>query len=104
MHALDDARTPRELARALLYPYVERGDTVVWLAHGGLAAGSLAYSVAIGAWMGNRDHPRKLTCWRIGVSRFASQPCDAVFSLQEIYDEIAAEIASGGVTQLSLFG
>ena len=106
-HAWDQDITARRCAKAFLHGEVVRGDPLEWIVRGGGGSVNHWYWVQLGGYMyrgGNTEEkPVKLDCREVGVSEVLSQPCQVVFKLQELYNEIRDEAMPGGATQLTLF-
>lgn len=88
--------TPREAAKDMLRGYVRgaadgENYTEEWIRTGSLGAACTAYWAQVEI----SGHVR-VTC-------LAGQPCNARFSLHEIWTELEAEVGEYGAQQLTLF-
>ena len=99
--------TPKDAAKDFIRPYVRRGDSLDSLRKSQMGRYSPHYHAAIGGVIfprgGDADaKPRVLRGDRVGITRVAGTPTEAVFSLTELYDEVVAE-EQDGVRQPRLF-
>ena len=85
------ARAARQLAKRLIYRYVERGDSLSDLkkSHMGMA-GPPGYSVSIGGWMDGKAWATDF----IVVSKVDGYKVNRAFKLRDIFREVEGEIKS----------
>lgn len=87
----EQERAARQLAKRLIYLYVERGDSFFDLkaSHMGMA-GPPGYSAQIGGWMDGKAWTTDF----IIVSKVDGYEVNRVFRLRDIYREVEGEIMS----------
>jgi len=83
--------TPRDAAKALIRPYVLRGDPLDDLKRGHLGSVGADFDAQIGGSIAVDGERKKIRRDRIGVSRVGGEPVSAIFSLAALYKEIQAE-------------
>jgi hypothetical protein len=87
----DAPATPREAAKALVRPYVARGDPIGWYAGHALGYRCAAYAAGIGVDMAAGGERRDLPGDQITVTALGGRPCHAAFPLAEIWEELELE-------------
>jgi len=100
-----EIKTPRELAKHLIAPYVLRGDTPESILDGMGGMSSTEYSVNLGNYLVLTHGSNNMKNWRsiklkreeIGVSKFEGRECCYIFKFWELHREIRE-----GVKQLAL--
>ena len=90
--------TPREAAIDLIRDYVERGVNPRWIRQGGMGSYSDRYHAQIGGYVYSGGIATRYGTDKILVTQVHGTVVNAVFSFEDIYDEIAS-----GMTQQSLF-
>ncbi len=83
--------TPRDAAKALIRPYVLRGDPLDDLKRGMMGQAGTDFHAQIGGSIAMDGARKKVRADQIGVSRVGAEPVSAVFSLAALYKEIRAE-------------
>lgn len=95
--------TARDIAKWLIRPYVERGDSLQSLVDGGMGRYSQGNAAQIGGLLLTAGAPvKKVSTRQIGVSRVDGVECCAVFDLETLYQEIQAEMAGTYQTRLEV--
>lgn len=87
--------TPREAAKALVRPYVARGDPIGWYQGHALGYRCPAYAAAIGPAATPDSERQGGAPDHIAVTALDGQPCHAVFPLVEIWEEVETELRPG---------
>ena len=82
--------TPRDLAKELLRPYVERGDSLDFIIDGHMGRSTADSSVQIGPTIWTDGKRRDYPPTQIVVTEFAGQACLHVFSVAELVAELKA--------------
>jgi len=86
--------TPRDAAKALIRPYVLRGDPLEDLQRGLMGQDGTDFHAQIGGTMAVDGVLRKIRADQVGVSRIGAAPTHAIFPLAALYAEIQAEAAA----------
>lgn len=87
--------TAKRCAQALIWHDVWRHSPVEWIARGSPGEASSWFYAQVGGYLSSRSadkKPVKLNCWQIGVSQVLRIPCQMVFPLRAIYEELAADM------------
>jgi hypothetical protein len=90
--------TPREAATDLIRDYVERGVNPRWIRQGGMGSYSDRYHAQIGGYLFSGGIATRYGTDNILVAQVNGTVVNAVFSFEEIYNEIKF-----GITQPGLF-
>jgi len=86
--------TPRDAAKALIRPYVLRGDPLDDLQRGQMGQDGTDFHAQIGGHIAVDGVLRKMRADQVGVSRVGAAPAHAIFPLAALYAEIQAEAAA----------
>lgn len=98
--------TAKRCAQALIWHDVWRHFPVEWIARSSPGAANPWFYAQVGGYLSGRSagvKPIKLNCWQIGVSQVLRVPCQIVFNLRTLYQELATDMTPGTTTQLALF-
>jgi len=100
LHATDstpsvEPMTPRDAAKALIRPYVLRGDPIDTLKGSFMGHAGDAYDAQIGGSIAADGKLKRVKRDQIGVARVGTEPVGAVFSLATLYKEVQAEAEDG---------
>lgn len=95
---------PRELAKDLIRPYVERGDSLNSITMGRMGWGLIEHHAQIGGMhfqqIDGKSKRRNISRYMLAVTRFECKDCFVTFPVQELMQEILNE---GKVRQLTLW-
>lgn len=97
-------RTPRDVAKDMIRPYVLRGDDLDYTAGTMFGVCRREYEAQIGGYAWSLDYKTgiKLKPQELAVTRLGDKPCMARFALADLWHEVLAE-AKGEETQGRLF-
>jgi len=88
--------SPREFAKSMLAPYIERGDSVESIIAGHMGVGGGGYSAHVGGYVVKTNKDPDMRKWKstaiksteVAVSEFAGQEVCHIFNIYELAQEI----------------
>jgi len=92
----------RNLAKELLRPYVERGDSLNAITEGHMAWGWKGFRAQIGACIWKHGKSRQYSRYDLVVSQFAGQDCLLVFSVTDLIADIRARLVQPSLWEESV--